>query len=358
RGGLGLYSGGNPNVWISNAYSNDGVTNIGVREGDITGWTSGVTSLFDVPLTGEGRPIFDIPQDMFDEVANTSITDGDGNTNATAPDFEIPSEWKYALGFTYIAPGDYLVNADVIYTDRQDSAIVRDALLVDSGETRFDGRTIYTAIDPSRWTGSDFILDNVDGGDGSSVVLSVGVSKEWDNGFDMAASYAYVDAEDANPMTSSVAFSNYTNFATSDPNNPAAATSDYAVGNRFNFSIGYTAEFFDGYATRFNLFATANEGKPFSYVYSNNDAFGWDAADARQLIYIPELNDANVVFVDQLNDDGEVIQSAEVAEAEFNRWVDDHGFERGEILERNSQTADWWFKADLRISQELPGFYE
>ena len=358
RGGLGLYSGGNPNVWISNAYSNDGVTNIGVREGDITGWTSGVTSLFDVPLTGEGRPIFDIPQDMFDEVANTSITDGDGNTNATAPDFEIPSEWKYALGFTYIAPGDYLVNADVIYTDRQDSAIVRDALLVDSGETRFDGRTIYTAIDPSRWTGSDFILDNVDGGDGSSVVLSVGVSKEWDNGFDMAASYAYVDAEDANPMTSSVAFSNYTNFATSDPNNPAAATSDYAVGNRFNFSIGYIAEFFDGYATRFNLFATANEGKPFSYVYSNNDAFGWDAADARQLIYIPELNDANVVFVDQLNDDGEVIQSAEVAEAEFNRWVDDHGFERGEILERNSQTADWWFKADLRISQELPGFYE
>ena len=358
RGGLGLYSGGNPNVWISNAYSNDGVTNIEAREGDITGWTSGVTSIFDVPLTGEGRPIFDIPQDMFDEVANTSITDGDGNTNATSPDFEIPSEWKYALGFTYIAPGDYLINADVIYTDRKDSAIVRDALLVDSGETRFDGRTIYTALDPSRRTGSDFILDNVDGGDGSSVVLSVGVSKEWDNGFDMAASYAYVDAEDANPMTSSVAFSNYTNFATSDPNNPAAATSDYAVGNRFNFSIGYTAEFFDGYATRFNLFATANEGKPFSYVYSNNDAFGWDAGDARQLIYIPELNDANVVFVDQVNDEGKVIQSAEVAEAEFNRWVDDHGFERGEILERNSQTADWWFKADLRISQELPGFYE
>ncbi|APD91099.1 TonB-dependent receptor [Alteromonas mediterranea] len=358
RGGLGLYSGGNPNVWISNAYSNDGVTNIGVREGVIDGWTSGTTSIFDVPLTGEGRPIFDIPQDMFDEVANTSITDGDGNTNATAPDFEIPSEWKYALGFTYIAPGDYLINADMIYTDRQDSAIVRDALLVDTGENRFDGRTIYTTVDSSRWTGSDFVLDNVDSGDGSSLVLSVGVSKEWDNGFDMAASYAYVDAEDANPMTSSVAFSNYINFATSDPNNPSAATSDYAVGNRFNFSIGYTAEFFDGYSTRFNLFATANEGKPYSYVYSNNDAFGWDAADARQLIYIPELNDANVVFVDQVNGDGDVLQTAEVAEAEFNRWVEDNGFERGEILERNSESADWWFKADLRISQELPGFYE
>jgi hypothetical protein len=28
RGGVGKYSGGNPNVWISNAWSNDGVTNV------------------------------------------------------------------------------------------------------------------------------------------------------------------------------------------------------------------------------------------------------------------------------------------------------------------------------------------
>ena len=350
RGGFGLYSGGNPNVWISNAYSNDGVTNIGVREFDIPGFDSGTTSLFDLDLTGQGRPIYDVPQALFDEVANTSIVDGDGNTNATAPDFEIPSEWKYALGFTYIAPGDYLVNADVIYTDRQDSAIVRDANLIASGDVRFDGRPIYTSIDPSRRETSDFILDNVDQGDGSSLVLSVGVSKEWDNGFDMAASYAYVDAEDANPMTSAVAFSNYANFATSDPINPTPATSDYAVGNRFNLSLGYTAEFIDGYETRFNIFATANEGKPFSYVYSTDrnltDPFPWDGVSGRQLIYIPELNDANVVYAD------------EATENAFNRWVDANGFERGEILARNSESADWWFKADVRISQELPAFYE
>ena len=359
RGGLGLYSGGNPNVWISNAYSNDGVTNIGTRERQINGFVSGTTSLFDLELTGQGRPIYDVPQELFDVVANTSLTDGDGNTNATDPDFEIPSEWKYALGFTYVTENDYLINADMIYTDRQDSAIVRDANIVYNGENRFDGRPIYTNIDSGRNETQDFILGNVDSGDdGSSLVLSIGVSKEWDNGFDMGASYAYVDAEDANPMTSAVAFSNYANFATSDPNNPSAATSDYAVGNRFNFSLGYTAEFFDGYATRFNLFATANEGKPFSYVHSNNSAFPWDGVFARQLIYIPEVNDPNVVFVDQTNRDGDVLQTAEEAQRQFNRWVEDNGFERGEILERNSETADWWFKADLRVSQELPGFYE
>ena len=345
RGGIGLYSGGNPNVWISNAYSNDGVTNIGVREFNIPDFDGNLLSP-DLALTGQGRPIYDIPQALFDAVANTSTATGDGNTNATDPDFEIPSEWKYALGTTWVAPGDYVVTADLIYTDRKDSAIVRDANLVYSGVNQFDGRPIYGLIDPVRGVGNDFILGNVTGEDGSSIVLSAGVSKDWDNGLDATLGYAYVDAEDANPMTSAVAFSNYVNFATTDPNNPSAATSDYAVGHRINFQLGYEAEFFDGYATRFNLFVTANEGQPYSYVYGNNSAFPWDEARDRQLLYVPELNDANVVFED-----------AET-EAAFNAWVESEGLTRGQIVGRNDESADWWFKADIRISQEFPGFME
>ena len=53
RGGIGLYSGGNPNVWLSNAWSNDGITNVQVRLNNF-----GAGSLFDgsIPLTGQGRP--------------------------------------------------------------------------------------------------------------------------------------------------------------------------------------------------------------------------------------------------------------------------------------------------------------
>lgn len=356
RGGIGLYSGGNPNVWISNAYSNDGVTNIGTREDDIPGWVSGETSLFDVPLSGAGQPIYNIPQALIDEVANTSLTDGDGQTNATDPNFDIPSEWKYAFGATYLAPFDYIVTADVVYTDRQDSALVRDAGIRYSGATRFDGRPIYEQVDADRRVGSDFILGNVTQGDGDSTIFSLGVTKDWQNGLQGTLSYAYVDAQDANPMTSAVAFSNYVNFATTDPNNPQAATSDYAVGNRFNLSLSYTHEFFDGYYTRFSLFATANEGKPFSYVYGNDDAFPWDTARSRQLLYVPELNDPNVVFVDTVDRDGNVVQTAAEAEAGFNEWVDANGLARGQIVDRNSENADWWVKADIRVSQELPGF--
>lgn len=157
--------------------------------------------------------------------------------------------------------------------------IVCDVLFVDFGEICFDGCIIYIVIDLSCWIGLDFIFDNVDGGDGSLVVLFVGVSKEWDNGFDMVVLYVYVDVEDVNLMISFVVFFNYINFVISDLNNFVVVIFDYVVGNCFNFLIGYIVEFFDGYVICFNLFVIVNEGKFFFYVYSNNDVFGWDVVD-------------------------------------------------------------------------------
>jgi hypothetical protein len=338
RGGFGLYSGGNPNVWISNAYSNDGVTNIGTRERDIPNFTN----LFDTPLTGEGRPIYDIPQAMFDTVANT--TGGDGNVNATDPNFEIPSEWKYAVGATYITPQEYIITADLMYTKRKDSAKVIDALLVETGNTLPDGRPEYASrLTERRFTGSDFILTN-SGQDGDTTVFSLSAMKQWDNGIDATLAYAYTKAEDANPMTSAVGFSNYVNFATSDPINPVVATSDYEIPHRFTFTLGYKTQFVDGYDTRFNLFAVASEGKPYSFVYGNNSAFDYDASRSRQLIYVPEVNDANVVYGPDFDLAG------------FDAFVDEFNLARGQIVGRNSQNADWWTKVDLKISQQLPGF--
>jgi outer membrane receptor for ferrienterochelin and colicin len=352
RGGVGLYTGGNPNVWISNAYSNDGVTNIETREGLLSSFVRGQpVDLFALQLTGQGRPIYDVPQEMFDAIANTSTVNGDGNTVATDPDFDAPSEWKYALGMTYATADDYIISADLIFTDKRDSAIYRDANLTTTGATQLpDGRIVYGLVDPDRNTGSDFVLGNVNRGDGESTVFSLSVTKDWENGFDGTLGYAYVDAKDANPMTSSVAFSNYVNFATQDPINPRAATSDYEIPHRFTLSLSYGQEFIDGYETRVSLFATASDGETYSYTYGGDSSvFGFgtfDSAEGRQLIYVPEVNDSIVVF------------DSPETEAAFNAWVDAEGLTRGAIINRNSENADWWIKADMRISQELPGFME
>ncbi|QPB85280.1 TonB-dependent receptor [Pseudoalteromonas rubra] len=348
RGGVGLYSGGNPNVWVSNSYSNDGVTQIGTSRRDYN--LAGATF---TNFNG-GTAGFDVPQEMFDEVAGKTVGAGDGAVNFIAPNFELPSEWKFALGATYTTEDEYVFSADWLYTKKRDSALVIDVALKDSGKTTFDGRPIIEAYDSNDSRSGDYMLTNVSGDDGEAQTLSFSVAKRYENGINFTLSYAYTDSKDVNPMTSSTAGSNYGNLAVSNPTNPGLATSDYEVPHRFTLQLGYKHEFFDGYATKFNLFGQASEGQPYSYLYRNDRKTGtytwgdssWNRS-GRQLIYVPLENDPNV----------EYDMSAEELK-EFNDFIAAEGLERGQIVARNSKNADWLVKFDFKVTQELPGLMD
>ncbi|WP_448213943.1 TonB-dependent receptor [Colwellia sp. MEBiC06753] len=342
RGGFGLFSGGNPNVWVSNSYSNDGLVQLAFQD------RSG-ESLFEKELTGEGRPIYDIPQGLYDQVANTPENGGDGDVNAIDPDFEVPSEWKYALGATYVTESDYIFNADIIYTQKQDSALINNiAYDYAEGQTAPDGRPIYEQKVAGRF--SDFMLTNVKGDDGDSTVLSFSVAKSYDFGLDASFGYAYTDSSDVSPMTSSVAGSNFSYFARTDNNNPGVATSDYEIPHRFTLNLSYGVDFFDGYTTRFSLFATRSEGKRISYTFYDSDSQFGDSnwSGDSQLMYVPTENDPLVQYAEGFD------------VAAFQDWISDVGLGkyRGKIAPRNKLDVGWWTKVDLRISQELPGFVE
>jgi hypothetical protein len=342
RGGIGLYSGGNPNVWLSNAYSNDGVTQIGLRRG--------YENLFATELTNfdGGTPGFDTPKDMYDAIGNTAVGDGDGAVNSTAPNFEIPSEWKLALGATYTTADEYVFSLDYLYTDKQNSALVKDIALQKTGATAPDGRPMLEEREEGR--NGDYMLTNVSGPDAKSHIISAAMSKRFDNGIDLTLSYAYTDSQDVNPMTSSTAGSNYGNIATFDPTAPALSTSDYEVPHRFTLQLGYKVELIDGFKTKFNLFGQASKGQPYSYLFSRSDgAFGdssWNSS-GRQLMYVPEVNDDKVTYD---------MSAADIED--FHNWISEQGLERGQIAARNSQNADWFTKLDFKITQEVPGFMD
>ncbi|WP_111978420.1 TonB-dependent receptor [Algibacillus agarilyticus] len=338
RGGIGLYSGGNPNVWVANSYQNDGITQIALQERGV--------NLFNTPMVNNGKPIFEVPQSMYDEIANTPVGSGDGSVNAINPNFEVPSEWKYALGATYSTADDYIIALDFLHSQKQDSAIIKDASLKITDQTAPDGRPIYTQSVEGRY--SEYVLSNVEGDDGESTVISAALSKNYDNGFDFTVAYSYTQAEDVSPMTSSVAGSNYGNLAVTNPGNPGIATSDYEIPHRFTLQLGYSAEFISGYKTRFNVFGQASEGQPYSYTFERSDGmFGdnnWNGS--RQLIYVPLENDPTVTYADSFD------QTA------FNQFIESEGLTRGQILDRNEINADWYTKFDFKVSQEIPGFQD
>ncbi|MCV6622306.1 MAG: TonB-dependent receptor [Cellvibrionaceae bacterium] len=335
HGGVGVYSGGNPNVWLSNNYSNDGVRVLQIQD-------RSRGSLFDYEYANGGSPIKDVPQHLIDAVANGEGFNG--GLNIMDPNFEIPHSIKYAFGGSYEFDDGHLFQADFLYSENKDSAIIIDATRETVG-TAPDGRPIYGSVNGRS---QDFLLTNVKGDSGESTVVSFALSKEFDNGFDYSFSYAYTDATEVSPMTSSVAFSNYVNAASSNPNAPDVATSNYVIPHRFTLKLGYEMELFEGLKTRFNLFGTANEGRPYSYTFDEGFMFGDSTGFiSRHLVYVPTgVDDPNVIFADGFDTDA------------FFALVDSEGLARGQIMERNSENGSWWNKFDLKVTQEIPGFAE
>jgi outer membrane receptor for ferrienterochelin and colicin len=362
RGGAGLYSGGNPNVWLSNSYSNDGITQVEVQDRSLDDDGIGGNTLFTLDWTGGGQPIFDIPQALFDAVGSGT---SNGGVNAVDPFFDIPKEWKFALGATWdfdagFFGSDYRLMVDYLHTEKEDAAIIVDATLAQIG-TAPDGRPLYQSIDrsdpdcvdptspdcSSRIFNQDFILSNTRGDSGDSDVWSMSLSKAYDWGLDWTFGYAYTESTEVSPMTSSVAFSNYVNVAVSDPNDPGVHRSNYNIRNRFTLRMNYRRAFFGDYQTKFTLYGRVNEGRPFSPTFVDGGFTFGDTLDDRHLLYIPDgPGDPNVSFAPTFD------QQA------FFDYIEQSGLDKysGRIAPRNSLTSGWWQKFDVRIEQELPGF--
>jgi hypothetical protein len=360
RGGIGLYSGGNPNVWLSNNYSNDGTTVVQVSTFDLHATPD---DLFNIPISGDGRPIYNAPQSLLDGVSSGTANSG---VNALDPNFDIPKEWKFALGATWdfdagFFGSDYRLMVDYLHSEKDDSAYIVNANLERIG-TAPDGRPIYENIDRadpdcqldptsvdcgSRNFNEDFILSNVQGDDGDSDVFSLALSKGYDWGLDWTFGYAYTESTDVSPMTSSVAFSNYANASVFDPNNPGAANSNYNIPHRFTLRLNFRRAFFGDNETKFTLFGRVNQGRPFSPVFVDGaDGFG-DGVDSRHLLYVPTgPSDPNVTFGPGFDTDA------------FFAYLNDTGLSgyAGGIAARNSLDSAWWHKYDIKIEQELPGF--
>jgi outer membrane receptor for ferrienterochelin and colicin len=359
RGGVGLYSGGNPNVWITNNYQNDGFRVARIRESvierdpppDANCGLGKDFRLDEIPLTGGGRPIYDVPQCMYDAVSSQEPNYG---VDAMHPDFKVPANWKISLGTTWNFGDGYVLNADLLYTKAEDSAIIRmDSIEVT--DTAPDGRPIYSFIEydsdlnqGDRAFNDDKILTNVQGSEGESTQFSISLAKAYDSGFDWSVAYAYTDSEDVNPMTSSVTFTNYVSVSVMDPNNPGVATSNYNIPHRFTFRLGYSAYWWGDNRTNVTLFGSHSQGRPFSYNFAETDGnmFG-DLLDDRHLLYVPSgPTDPLVIFADSFN------QQA------FFDFVDSSGLSKygGSIAPRNEFQSDWWTHFDLRLEQEFPGF--
>tara|TARA_R110001592_G_scaffold303813_1_gene576040 strand:- start:708 stop:3875 length:3168 start_codon:yes stop_codon:yes gene_type:complete len=344
RGSLGRYAGGNPNVWVSNSYSNDGVSKQDYSSRNFTAPTNILTT-----------PTAD---------AFAAINNGTGNstTNLIDPNFDIPSQWTYLLNsdVTFDIPSmgdDYVWTTTAIYTDKEDTAEWINASLLQAGDVV--GSTKDGALPFYDTRELDILLTNADK-DGRSIILSTGLNKSWDNGLEINVSYTYQDITEGNPGGSSTARSNYRFGHFGDHQETQVGPSSYQTEHRFVVNLSYKTQFVENYDTRFNLFFERISGSPYSYLADLTNLQGGRFFDqdliqpsgfgstfgGNYLAYVPTANDPNVRY------EG-------VTEAEALAYYNELGLSKyaGGFAPRGAGTSPWLTRMDLYVSQEIPGFY-
>ena len=366
-GGWGLFGGGTPNVWISNSFSNDGVT---VVQTNVNATTN--TQLIPAALSGMNG--FDIPQEVQDFHETLR---GDGAVNAVDPDFEVPSQYRWNLGIKHTLPWDIEMTADAIISRVKDEVLWQDLRLVQTG-TAPDGRPRYSQAPDGRSNAfiQDFLLTNTGGGEGN--VYTIDFAKTWRTGagrFDAYFGYGYQDIKDINPGTSSTASSNWDNLAVADPNNPELSTSNYEIKHQFKGQFTWRKAFFGDYETSVALVGERRSGRPFSFTFGGGtplSVFGdpRQASRQRALFYVP-ASPTDVIYEARCTaadvtasvtgcSSTNSFTSANAAAAQFasdmEAYIDEQGLTkyRGRIVPRNSHTSSWLSVLDLRLSQELP----
>ncbi len=340
RGGVGLFQGSAPGVWVSNIFSNPGV----------------LSTIF----PGQNGVGFDADPDNLTPPAATPPA---ANVDFLDPSFQQPTVWKMNLAIERELPWYGLVASVEYLRNEVDEAVTFTNLnLGDATGVLPDGReSFWTRIDPTAFnsngaTGGNqsrsqrnrsfnnvILLGNTS--KGSSDNLTLALEKPYSDNWAAKVAYTFGDSNEVSPATSSVAFSNWNGRAIFNPNEQINSTARSETRDRITAMATYTIPWATDVETTFGLFYEGRSGRPISYTFVG-DANG-DGQNGNDLFYIP--NPGEVAFT---------AASSAADIAAFQSFIDNNSFlssQRGSVADRSSDRDGWVNQVDLRISQSFPG---
>ncbi|MBX3147840.1 MAG: TonB-dependent receptor [Gemmatimonadales bacterium] len=336
RGGVGLFSGRPPYVWMSNAFTNTGLEQATLRC-DLT------------PTTGNGLtpPAFTV------DINNmpTSCATG-GSAAASTPSvnyfeesFKFQQALKLAVGLDKQLGSGFVATLDFIHTRARNQMYQTDDN-VTAGEINGEGRQLYAApnpagtalvrLRPTALLGQ--VIRHANRNADRSTMATVQLQKSFAGGYGFSAAYTHARTEDLMSLGSSTAGSNLRNTALdgtlADRNLRRAS---YDVPHKVTLSGTATLPL----NIELSAIYTARAGTPYAYVYSN-DANG-DGNAANDLFYVPrDANDISLTNPTAWSRLDEFISS--------EKCLDE---QRGQIMERNSCRNPWIKFLDVRVAKPI-----
>ena len=342
RGGVGIFTGRIPFVWVGNNISNPGLN----------------PNLYPAVNPSISDPT-SINSDKTIPTQDNSILMQSSDLNAMVDDFKWPQNFTANLAIDKKLPWDLLGTIEAIYTKDINSIYVRNANLGKPQTTLKDGRPYFGTVSDTNFTsGGAYIIDNNDLG--NSFNLTFQLRKSFDFGLSASVSYAYLNAKNAFTSTEIASVLYSINPVKGDPNKPELGYSQFGQRHRIVGGATYKHNWSENVATSFGLFFEVAEGNMFTTSGGNRYSFVYagdvngDGQGGNDLIYIPN-NQSEINFSE--NDvNGNFFATKEAQWAAFNAFIEQDDYlsqNRGKIAERNGLVNPWYFNVDLRVLQDF-----
>lgn len=352
RGGIGIFSGPPPFVWISNQYSNTGEDygRVDVSDDDFAG-------------TPEPSPLDD---NFFNPDPNDQPAPGGGSglpaittseINLISEDFKYPQDLKVNMAVDQQLFFGMTGTIEGIYSKAINAVTYKNLNLEQVGETIY-GRPLYGEVFENEFFGSAsgnpaIISDNFTNAlylentsKGYSYSITGQLEKQFETGLQFNVSYTYNRAKNVNNGTSSRAISNWTFNESKDINDPELGTSYFERRHRFLANVSYRLDFVDRFTTTISVIFDGHSGTPYSWIYNGNaNGDSGDGSFQNDLVYVP-ASAGDVIMADDSPGTYE----------DLDNFISDHSSlddYRGEVVPRATAREPWANFFDLRINQEI-----
>jgi hypothetical protein len=323
RGGVGVFSGRTPYVWLSNQYGNTGIE---------------ITRL-NVPFSTARRlPFVADPKNQPQSAQQLGVTPATNEIDLMDPDYEYPQTLRGNIAYDReLGVWGLVATAEVLFSKTLKEIAYQNLNTVAAGITRPDGRPVFRRGIASL---SDVIfLTNTDEGRQWSTAFKL--ERPWRNRFFGSASYVHNRSYSINDGRSSQAASNWGFlYVPGDPNNPPLAVSDFDVRHRINIGGSYDVRFGRMSAT-VSMFYNGQSGRPYALAFFQ-DVNG-DTRTSNDLLYIP-------------NSASEVVTRFGTGD-QLMAWLQDDPCAMdfaGRIQPRNTCRMPWTNQMDVRLAVGVP----
>lgn len=348
RGGVGLFAGPPPFVWISNQASNSGVALFGSISNSTTTSFSPVVN----------------PNPNWPPSSNGALSKS-YSLNVTDPSFKFPQALKSSLALDQKLPGDWIATVEFTYAKDVNAAFFENVNLPSTGTAlvgpdnriRYGSTQIYPVGGAAKATvsnpniGNAIYMTNVNGGYAYTATFQI--QKTFRNLY-VSAAYTYSQAKDVMVGGSTAATMWGSRPVSGDPNAPTLGNSNSYMPHRVIASAYYKFTYGKYFATSVGLLFEAAPSGVGSYVYTGD--LNNDGQTSNDLIYVPTTADYTSGQYKVENSGGTDTRTPDQVWAQINAYISQDKYlsdRRGKYAERNALLFPWYKRLDANVTQDF-----